>query len=376
MKYTKFAALLGIAALTVSCAVKKPFRSADVLYPADTLATQKTVKLYQNMAKSTKKSFMFGQQDATLYGIGWKYDKNKSDLKSVSGDYPAVYGWEIGRIERGARYSLDSVDFDIMRKRIIEAYKRGGVNTISWHCDNPLTGGNSWDVSREGVVASVLPGGEKHELFITWVDEVAKFISSLESGGSKIPVLFRPFHEHTANWFWWGESHCTPQQYIAMVRMMAGRFKEKGIHNLIYIYSPDQTNKPERYFERYPGDNYIDILGVDYYQQQGAAGAHQYMKTMQSILAMLTAESKKRNKLIAFSETGSEGIPMKNWWTDVLLKTVSAYPVTYVMVWRNAYERPGHFFGPYPGHPANDNFIEFYKNPRALFQSDLVNMYK
>jgi mannan endo-1,4-beta-mannosidase len=263
-----------------------------------------------------------------------------------------------------------------MRKRIIEAYKRGGINTISWHCDNPLTGGNAWDISKNGVVASILPGGEKHELFMTWLDKVANFLNSLESGGKKIPILFRPFHEHTAGWFWWGDSHCTPQEYIMLIRMTADYFKQKGLHNLIYIYSPDQIADPAKYFERYPGDTYMDMLGVDYYQQQGAAGAPQYMQTMDKILAMLTIETKKRNKLLVFSETGLESVPMNNWWTDVLLKTISPYPVTYVMVWRNAYERPNHFFGPYPGHPANSNFIQFYKDSKTLFQGDISKMYK
>ncbi|OOQ57132.1 glycoside hydrolase family 26 protein [Mucilaginibacter pedocola] len=376
MKYKKLSVALGFAALSISCAVKKQQHVQSGVHPADSLATKQTVRLYQNMAETVRRGVMFGQQDATLYGIGWKYDKNRSDVKSVCGDQPAVYGWEIGHIELGAQSSLDSVHFSIMRKRITEAYKRGGINTISWHCDNPLTGGNAWDVSQNGVVASVLPGGAKHELFMTWLDRVGDFLNSLESHGKKIPVLFRPFHEHTAGWFWWGENHCSPEEYKAMYRMMADHFRQRGIHNLIYIYSPDQTDQSSKYFERYPGDNYIDALGVDYYQQQGAAGAGGYMRTINSIFTMLTVEAKNRNKLLVFSETGSESVPMNNWWTDVLLPTVSAFPISYVMVWRNAYDRPNHFFGTYPGNPSSNNFIQFYQQSNTLFQQDISNMYK
>nr|WP_067062535.1 glycosyl hydrolase [Mucilaginibacter sp. L294] len=375
MKFKNISALLTVVVFAASCSVEKP-KSSYTVHPADSLATTATANLYQNMADVTKNGIMFGQQDAVLYGLGWKNDDNRSDVKSVCGDQPAVYGWEIGRIEHGAAYSIDSVNFDLMRKRIIEAYKRGGINTISWHADNPVSNGDAWDVSQKGVVASVLPGGEKHELFMTWLDKVAGFLNSLESGGSKIPVLFRPFHEHTGSWFWWGENLCTPDEYKAMVRMTVDHFRQKGLHNLLYIYSPDQTDQPSRYFERYPGDKYMDMLGVDYYQQQGAAGAPQYMQTMNSILAMLTTEAKNRNKLLVFSETGLEGLPMNNWWTDVLLKTIKPYPVTYVMVWRNAYDKPGHFFGPYPGHPSANNFIYFFKDGKTLFQGDISKMYQ
>lgn len=375
MNLKNISALLTVAVFAASCAVEKP-KSSYTVHPADSLATTGTANLYQNIADVTKNGIMFGQQDAVVYGLGWREDDNRSDVKSVCGDQPAVYGWEIGHIEHGAEYSIDSVNFDLMRKRIIEAYKRGGINTISWHADNPVTNGNAWDVSQKGVVAAVLPGGAKHELFMTWLDKVALFLNSLQSGGNKIPILFRPFHEHTGSWFWWGENLCTPDEYKAMVRMTIDYLKQKGLHNLLYIYSPDQTDQPARYFERYPGDNYMDMLGVDYYQQQGAAGAPQYMQTMNSILAMLTTEAKNRNKLLVFSETGLEGLPMNNWWTDVLLKTIQPYPVTYVMVWRNAYDRPGHFFGPYPGHPSAHNFIEFYKNGKTLFQGDISKMYK
>lgn len=353
-----------------------PLSDPSGSHPSDRLATAGTVHLYQQLARVPARGFMFGQQDATLYGLGWKSDAGRSDVKSVCGDYPAVYGWELGHIEHGAKYSLDSVNFILMRKRIIEAYKRGGVNTITWHADNPLTGGNAWDVSQAGVVTTVLPGGSRHELFLGWVDKVAVFLNSLETGGKKIPVLFRPFHEHTNSWFWWGEKFCTPEEYIEMVHMVIDRLKAKGVHNLLYIYSPDQTDQVAKYFGRYPGDNYMDILGIDYYQQQGAAGAAAYMETTTRCLTMISQQAARHNKLLAFSETGSEGLPMNNWWTDVLLKTVSPFPVVYVMVWRNAYDRPGHFFGPYPGHPSGNDFIKFYKDPRTLFQADVSPMYQ
>jgi mannan endo-1,4-beta-mannosidase len=182
--------------------------------PTDQKATRETVKLYQNLMKLQSKSLMFGHQDALAYGEGWVYEEGRSDVKDVCGDYPAVYGWEIGHLELGDAYSLDSVHFDKIQNWIKIVYERGGVNTISWHLRNPLTGGTSWDVSSKEVVNSILPGGSKHEVFKGYLDKLATFLLALKTeDGIYIPVLFRPFHEHTGSWFWWGKDLCSVEDY-------------------------------------------------------------------------------------------------------------------------------------------------------------------
>lgn len=60
-----------------------------------------------------------------------------------------------------------------MKELARQVYSRGGINQFSWHCNNPLTGGSTWDVSNPGTVKSILEGGEKHQVFISWLDKVA-----------------------------------------------------------------------------------------------------------------------------------------------------------------------------------------------------------
>ena len=124
-----------------------------------TTQTAETQLLLSNLKQLSNKGYMFGQHDATLYGIGWKGEEERSDIKSVCGDYPAVISFDLGRIEKGALQNLDGVLFKDIRKEIIRHYERGGLVSISWHVDNPLTGGDSWDISNKNVVESVLPGG-------------------------------------------------------------------------------------------------------------------------------------------------------------------------------------------------------------------------
>lgn len=166
--------------------------------------TKETKALYKNLHALSKKYVLFGHQDDLAYGVDWKYQEGRSDVKETAGDYPAVYGWDIGRIEHGSANNIDGVPFEKMKAYIKVGYERGAVITISWHFDNPLTGGSSWDTTRNTVKA-ILPKGDKHELYKQWLDKAAHFLLSLKGAkGEYIPVLFRPFHELTGRWFWWG----------------------------------------------------------------------------------------------------------------------------------------------------------------------------
>src|SRR4051812_44133297 len=70
----------------------KDFVYTDTELPADKMATRETVNLYRNLKRVLNKGIMFGHQDDLAYGVGWKYIPGKSDVKEVTGDYPAVYG--------------------------------------------------------------------------------------------------------------------------------------------------------------------------------------------------------------------------------------------------------------------------------------------
>ena len=80
--------------------------------PADKKATKETIALYHNLKKLLNEGIMFGHQDDLAYGVGWKYEPGRSDIKDVTGDYPAVYGFELGRLEMDQPVNLDSVPFD------------------------------------------------------------------------------------------------------------------------------------------------------------------------------------------------------------------------------------------------------------------------
>ncbi|NDW13697.1 beta-mannosidase [Bacteroides sp. 214] len=340
-----------------------------------TKRTPETEALLVSLKQMPGYGIMFGQHDAPVYGIGWQGDENRSDVKSVCGDYPAVMSFDLGHIELGKENNLDNVSFDRIRREIIAQYNRGGVITISWHVDNPATGGNSWDVSDSTTVASLLFDGMNHVKLLRWLDCVANFMNSLQTEeGVKVPVIFRPWHEHTGSWFWWGEQLCTTADYKALWRLTYDYLCEKGVDNLLYAYSPGvEPGSVDEYLARYPGDDIVDLVGFDCY----VYNENDYLRQMTTMLKIVTEVATQHNKAMAVTETGYETIPDSVWWTQTLLPLLTDYPVSYVLVWRNAYNRDNHYYAPYPGHMSEADFVTFYENPRTLFLTDVqsINIY-
>ncbi len=355
----------------------------------DPNATTETRALFTNLDRIRHDYVLFGHQDDLAYGVHWRNDEpGRSDVMEVTGSYPAVYGWEIGDLELGASHNLDNVNFDEMRGWIREGYERGGVITISWHMNNPVTGGDAWDVEGDHrAVPKILPGGELHEKFKVWLDTFAEFAGSLVAHpgtGNEhlIPVIFRPYHEHTGSWFWWGADHCTPDEYNKLWQFTVEYLRdEKSVHNLLWAFSPagNVADSEEAYLERYPGDAYVDIVGFDDY---GSVREPYQLEQFTNRLRFVVNFAEARRKIPALPETGYEAIPDPEWWTGTLLAALNHDSTTrriaWVLVWRNSNEatdRQNHFYAPYPGHPSAYDFVEFHDHPLILFEDDLPDMY-
>lgn len=339
--------------------------------PADRLES-----LLQSSVSEGK--ILFGQQDAFMYGHSWRGGSGsspyRSDVADVCGKHPAVLGLDLGGIELGNGKNLDGNDFGFMRQVAVDHYLSGGIVTLSWHPRNPLTGGDSWDVSSDDVVASILEGGEKHGLFMDWLSSCADYLESFrDEEGNAVPMIFRPWHEHTGSWFWWGRDLCTAEQYRALWRMtysyMTG---ERGLDNLLWAYSPGAGVDAEGYMERYPGDDMADMFGLDCYQYGDAPESNAaYSALLHESLTFMMELGKEHGKLIALTETGFEGIPYPEWWTEVLYPVIKDYPLSYVLVWRNACDKPGHFYAPWPGQKSAADFVKFAENGNIVLMDRL-----
>jgi beta-mannanase len=185
-------------------------------------------------------------------------------------------------------------DFEGVNERAIKWYEKGGIVTICWHCGSDFSG--EWKDAMEDTVADwdkmLTVGTEEYESMIAGMDKAAAALKALSDKG--IPVLWRPFHELDGTWFWWGK--CTPEQFVAMWRIMYERYTDYWkLNNLIWVLGfSDQGTDSE---ERYVGDEYCDIVSADYYP---TAHQHTSMKTQLDSLKEVTP-----NKPYAIGEIGT-----------------------------------------------------------------------
>jgi mannan endo-1,4-beta-mannosidase len=352
--------------------------SSLVFGQVDSRATVETKVLYKKLmdiSKSFKRKqkILLGQQAAFTEGRGWRHHNEqlgtplRSDMFDATGVHPAVFGLDFDEI--------GDWNQDFIRERIELVHQAEGVITLSWHMKSLVKdfigSGSANDLSTK-VTARILPGGSHHEVYKKELDRFIVFMKSI----SHVPVIFRPFHEHNGQWFWWGPLLTSEKEYISLWKFTVDYLWENGVHNMLLGYSPVEYVLTD-YLKGYPGDNYVDIFGIDMYFlgnvkdrliQGNISPQYRWKRNVINLLKLAT----KHNKIPALTEFGQEGLTFKNFWTDYMswpmekagmLQYVDAKDLpdlgfAYVMLWRNDPTDRKHFYGPFPGHKLNDNFMD------------------
>lgn len=334
-------------------------------------AAEQLFALLRRLAASDE--LALGHQDALMYGIGWSGEADRSDVRSLCGSHPAVVGFDLGGL--GNAQNLDGVPFSAMRAQIEVAHARGAIVTVSWHVENPVSGGDAWDTTA--AVAQVLPGGSHHDVFLEKLERVASFLASCRAqDGSSVPLLFRPFHESNGNWFWWGTAHTSREDYVSLFQFTVDYLRrERGLHQLLFAFSPGAEGILEEadLLERYPGDRVVDVLGIDAYWGEDSS---QLLRAAEVAVRVASA----RDKVAALTEFGALGgltpsmHELPEWFTRSFFEPLRSRPelrrLAYALAWRNANSK--HFFLPYPGHVAAPELERLCSEGRLLLERDLA----
>lgn len=355
-----------------------------------------TETFYANLKSFASQKIMFGMANPTTlrYKNGPKNnDLNQSDCKDITGSHPAFYESDF------MWYSDEQFktwDIDAMK----QAHQRGAVIGYCWH----LRGKESGDfyAKKDGaftkdryLVNAIMAGGTRQtnsalDWYLTQIDEVV--IPVFKELG--FPLLFRPFHEMNGSWFWWGNHSdaLTPAVYKKLFSLTVDYLREKEVNNVLYVWSPDS----EAAFEYYPGDDYVDVLGLDMYEP-GIASWNPTSKMIQSLEA-LTDYAETHDKIAAMTETGlrKDGEVFRypelypKFWTEYVLKPIKennkTSRISYVMSWYNAdwnNNDKGQFYIPYQGveqthekgSEAIQDFKDFYDDAVTAFEDDLPELY-
>lgn len=256
-------------------------------------ATANTKKLYSFLKDSYGKYVITGQQcDGGINGNEFKA------IKNLTGDYPALLG-------------LDMMDYTPSRtafgasssavEKAIEFANKGGIVTFCWHWNAPTeylnsTANNSdgwwggfYTKSSKFDIAKVMNGQDAKgkKLLDRDIKEIAKQLKRLEKAG--VPVIWRPLHEASGGWFWWGAkgSDAYKKLWKYLYNELTNTY---GCNNLIWVYNGQSA-------DWYPGDEYVDIVGEDIYP-----GNHVYDPQVSRFKQAISYGSK--TKITALTENG------------------------------------------------------------------------
>jgi hypothetical protein len=157
---------------------------------------------------------------------------------------------------------------------------------------------------------------------------------------------------------------------------------DRGLDNLLVAYAPNVSGDGHadeaRYLEGYPGDEYVDILGLDAYVVRDK-DLWQQSENLRSELAMVSRIARDRSKVAALTEVGNWQLVDEragnetNWFSSHLLKVLTDpdVDIAYVLTWENRRADYQEFYVPFRGHAAQPDFVRFFEDDATLFLDDL-----
>lgn len=394
---------LRLAGLATSLALAAGFATGSVAaaQPAggalvDSSATPETRSLFAYLEGVQGRGVLFGHQHSNTDGatVTDPTALTQSDVKASVGDYPAMFGWDglalDGDEKPGLTTNSRRQNARLLAKAFVASDKLGGINTLSMHMPNFLTGGRYTDTSGD-VVSAILPGGAKNAEYRNYLNAVALAAQSARrADGTLVPIIIRPLHENNGGWFWWGAGHTSSAAYINLYRYTVEYLRDTlGVRNFLYAYSPGLTfgGDPTNYLKTYPGDEYVDILGYDSYDD-GADVDSPYVSNLVKDLGMITDLADARGKIAALTEFGPSptfkpsGNADTHWFTDLLAAIkadAKAKRIAYMLTWAN-WSADGVYVpypatGSLPDHPLLPDFRSFAADPYTYFAGDLRHVY-
>lgn len=177
---------------------------------------------------------------------------------------------EIAYIERvtGRAPALLGLDYILPKewpgvaRRALDWHRADGLVSICWHW-GAADIGIGYENSKKDfdLPAALTPGTAGNRLLMAQMAEVAGQLAWLRDRG--VPVLWRPFHEFSGTWFWWGKHG--PDAFRRLWVLMHDSFtREHRLDNLIWVLGWAGQNVDPAY---YPGRRYVDIAGADIYAE-------------------------------------------------------------------------------------------------------------
>lgn len=226
-------------------------------------ATDEAKRLMSYLADTYGKNVLSGQ-----YCDRGQSGKEMAVINKATGKYPAVIGLDLieyspSRVANGSTGNATEY--------AVKYWENGGIVTFCWHWNAPekylkdiwWKGFYTESVSID--LAKIMNGEDEegYALLMEDIDAIAQQLLILQD--AKVPVLWRPLHEASGGWFWWGAGG--PEAYKQLYILLYDKLtNEYGLNNLIWLWNGQDK-------DWYPGDDYVDIIGEDIYPGERIYGS-------------------------------------------------------------------------------------------------------
>jgi mannan endo-1,4-beta-mannosidase len=276
-----YAALLAVSIVAFAAAAAEPFSiSASLVTPN---ASPEARKIYQFMRENFQKKIISG----VMSNVVMQYDglntphthQTQAEMKHVfdaSGKYPALLGLDFMHSSGLNSDDMWFLAYNAAALSLAEdMYKAGGIPIFCWHWKDPLkkteeqafyserTEFKLANAFTNSSYAEFNENSAEYKAIVADIDLISGYLKTLAD--KNVPVLWRPLHEAAGGWFWWGRDRLAAPCKALWKFMFDRMVNRHGLKNLIWVWTCEEGRHGENPLDWYPGDEYVDIIGRDYY---------------------------------------------------------------------------------------------------------------
>lgn len=319
---------------------------------SDPNATAETVKLYDRLQCAKGGPYLWGYQTPGMYNDNSDICSKRSESFNISGKDPLIWGFQFKMADSGSQNYMKRLECINLAKRI---YRAGGIIYITFSPGNYVTGGNQYDSTGSPVI-NILPAGSARTSYLADLDQLSELLQSLtDDEGNLIPVLLKPWAECDGGWFYWSCYGSSTSGYISLWQDMVDYLRNtKNIHSILYMYSPDFGYNGNGAQDGYPGDDYVDLIGVNNYENTIANVMQYYEEGVALAL--------DHDKIFGISEGLKSNPDTATYWMDFLNMILSNSTVSknlsFIFFWSSD------IWGPKSGRVDSESYISFVNNPK------------
>ena len=258
--------------------------------------------LYNNFGKKTISGIMTGDMDKANGDVTQHPDVQA--VYQAAGKYPALVGFDF--MNATGLNETESWSKEYTEKSITLAkdlYRRGGLPAFTWHWRDPSRKTGDFYVTVDGKSACTTKisdamntdgswntSSELYQHIVKDIHTVADYFLDLQNEG--MACIFRPLHEASGGWFWWGTDGGA--NYAKLYQLIVDEMVNvKGVYNVIWVWNPCNVDDADWN----PGDDCYDVVSIDIYND-----TYDYFSNYVAFDKLKTLTAGK--KIIALSENG------------------------------------------------------------------------